>query len=146
MHQTLMKTVPVGKLDLHHQIPILLVADRTHRQSVEIVDRVSLLLPAVGIERLLEVAFLVQQTDRDQRNASVAGGLQMIAGEHTQTPSVDGHAFHHAVLHGKVSDQPALAWFGTFNVGAEPLTGAAVGGEKPRIGGGSLERSLRDAP
>src|ERR1700692_2241160 len=97
MHQSLMKTVPVGSLTV-------LIVDRTHREGVEIVDRVSLLLPAIRVERLLEVAFLVQQPDRDQGDAPIAGGLQVIAGEHPQPPAIDGHAFHHAVLHGKVSD------------------------------------------
>ncbi len=54
---------------------------------------VALLLPAVGRERLAEVAVAVEEADADQRHAEVAGRLEVVAGQHARgRPSTAGSA------------------------------------------------------
>ena len=103
---------------LHRDDDVLavFVPNRPHRKRVEIVDRVALLLPAIRIERLLQVALLVQQTHADQRNRAIAGGLQVIAGKHAQSAAINRHAFHQPVLHRKIRDQAIVGWLGAFEV------------------------------
>ena len=72
------------QLDGDHHVFAIFVPHRPHRKRVEIVDRVAFLLPAIRIERLLQVAFLVQQADANQRNRAVAGSFQVVAGKHAQ--------------------------------------------------------------
>ena len=60
------------------------VAQQLERQPVRVVARVALGLPAVGGQRLGEVAVPVQQPHADQRHAEVAGRLEMIAGQDAQ--------------------------------------------------------------
>ena len=59
-------------------------AFQADRQVVKVVVLVGFLLPAGGVEVLAEIALLVEQPDADQRHAQVAGGLQVIAGQHAQ--------------------------------------------------------------
>ena len=59
-----------------------------HRQPVRVLRWKGLELPAVGVQRLVEVALAIQQPDRHQRQAEVAGRLEMIAGEHPETAGV----------------------------------------------------------
>jgi hypothetical protein len=44
--------------------------------------------PAVGVNRLAEIAFLIQKAHAHGRNIEVAGGLQVIAREHAQAPCI----------------------------------------------------------
>ena len=48
------------------------------RERVEVVGGIPLLLPAIGIEHLAEIALLVEQADADQRVILIAGGFQVI--------------------------------------------------------------------
>ena len=57
-----------------------------HRLRVD--DRVALLLPAVGRERLLEVAVAVEQSHPDHGSAEVAGGLEVVAGKDAEPAGV----------------------------------------------------------
>ena len=51
-------------------------------------DRVGLLLPAVAATATAEVAGAVEQADADDRDAEVAGGLQVVAGEDAEAAGV----------------------------------------------------------
>ena len=51
-------------------------------------DRVVLLLPAVGGQRLPEVPAPVEQADPDDRHAEVAGRLQVVAGQDAEAAGV----------------------------------------------------------
>src|SRR5205085_8551579 len=67
--------------------------DGDQRQSVKIVNRIPLLLPAVRIEKLPEISLLVQKADPDQREILVARRLQMVAGEDSEAARIDRQAF-----------------------------------------------------
>ena len=56
------------------------------RQVEEVVLGVALLLPAVDVEVLAEVALAVHQADADERQAEVAGALEVVAGEDARPP------------------------------------------------------------
>ena len=79
---------------------------------VEVVARGSFLLPAVGVEVLAEVALAVEQADADQRQAEVAGALQVVAGEDAEAAGVDRQAFVEAELGGEVGDRNVAAVVG----------------------------------
>src|SRR5262249_17861141 len=93
------------KLDRNLEIITRGVANRDHREREEIVDRIALLLPAIGVQVLTEVAVLIEQTDADQRNGAIAGGLQVVAGEDAEATRVDWEALGEAVFGGEVGDQ-----------------------------------------
>ena len=79
IRHTLMPDGSGGQLHLHLQLVAVRVEYLFDRQRVKIVDRIALLLPAIGIQRLLVIALLVQQADADQRAVRIARSLQMIA-------------------------------------------------------------------
>ena len=62
---------------LHGDLQVLArcVLHRRNRQGIEVVDRVALLLPAVGVELLPEIALLVEQAEADQRIILVAARI-----------------------------------------------------------------------
>ena len=74
------------------------------RQVEEVVLGVALLLPAVHGEVLAEVALAVHQADADERQAEVAGALQVVAGQHAEAAGVDRHALVQAELGAEVGD------------------------------------------
>src|SRR5262249_34090949 len=74
------------------------------RQVEEVVFRIAFLLPAIDVEILAEVTLAVHQADAHEGNAEVAGGLEVVAGEHAEASRVDRHAFVDAELHGEVAD------------------------------------------
>ena len=57
-----------------------------HRVRVEV--GVALLLPAVGGQRLPEVAVAVEEADAHERHAEVAARLEVIAGQHAEAAGV----------------------------------------------------------
>ena len=63
-------------------------AQHRERQPVGVEHRVALLLPAVGRDRLGEVARLVEQADADQRDAEVGGRLEVVAREDAEPARV----------------------------------------------------------
>ena len=46
-------------------------------------------LVAVTTDALVQVAAVVEEADRDQRHAEVAGRLEVIAGEHAQAAGIE---------------------------------------------------------
>jgi hypothetical protein len=83
------------------------IEHRADRQAEQVVDRVLLLLPAVGGERLVEVALRVHETDADERHAEVAGLLAVIAREHAQAAGVDRQRLMQRELGREVGDRLA---------------------------------------
>ena len=64
----------------------------------------ALLLPAVGVEALAEVALGVQQADGDERHAEVRRRLEVVAGEHAEAAGVLRHGLADAELGREVGD------------------------------------------
>ena len=77
---------------------------RADGQGAEVVHAVLLVLPALLVELLGEVALVVEQADRHQGQVQPAGRLEMVAGQHAQAARVDGQAGGQAVLHAEVGD------------------------------------------
>ena len=78
---------------------------RLDRQQVGVVVEVRFLLPAVGVERLAEVALGIKQADADQRDAQVAGALEVVAGQDAEAARVDRQALVEAELGREVGDR-----------------------------------------
>ena len=70
---------------------------------------VALLLPAVGVERLAEVAVPVEEADADEGHAEVAGRLQVVAGQHAEAAGVLRERLGDAELGGEVGDRAQRA-------------------------------------
>lgn len=73
-------------------------AHQGERQLVRIEHGVVLLLPAVAGQALAEVAVPVEQADRDEGDAEVAGGLQVVSGEDPESAGVLGQSGGHPEL------------------------------------------------
>ena len=71
----------VGQRDRDRGAAPVGLAELGERELVGVEDRIALLLPAVAVERLLEVAVAVEQAHADQRDAEVGGRLEVVAGE-----------------------------------------------------------------
>ena len=98
--------VPARQRHGHRQRQPVLVLDPAERQAREVVVGVVVLLVAVGIDRLAEVALAIQQPDADRGEGHVARGLHVVAGEHAQAARVDAERFVEAVLRAEVGDRP----------------------------------------
>ncbi len=81
------------------------VTQQGERQSVGVVGRVALGLPAVRRQRLGEVAVPVEQPDADDRDAEVAGALEVVAGQDAEAAGVLGQHGGDAVLRREVGDR-----------------------------------------
>lgn len=66
------------------------LADQVEREFVGVEDGIVLLLPALAREGLAEVAVPVEQTDADERDAEVAGGLEVVARQDAEAAAVLG--------------------------------------------------------
>jgi hypothetical protein len=93
-------------LDRHPHRPAAGVPRRLDRQQIGVGLDVALLLPALRVERLVEVALVVQDADADQRDAQVAGALEVVAGQHPQAAGVDRQALVQPELHREVGHRP----------------------------------------
>ena len=71
---------------------------RLQAERVGVDAFVALLLPALAVELLVEVALRVQQSDTDQGDAEIRGRLQVVAGEHPEAARVLGERFGDAEL------------------------------------------------
>ena len=119
---------------------------RLDRQHPAVDVEVVLVLPAVDVEPLPEVALVVIQPDANQRNAEIGRALQMIAGEDAEAAGVDRQRLVQAELGGEVSHRPRAEHAGVLaapgvlrlQVFAEPAVGvvdAPMEGElrRPRL-------------
>ena len=139
-----MYTSPVGNCTVTFRSWPCRVLDRDQRQRVEIVGRVALLLPPVRIQRLAEIALLIEQPDAHQRIVLVARGFQMIAGENAQTARIHRQALGQAVLGGKVSNQLAIGRRRRLlDAGVEGLASQLVQRQVAGIGSRLVQSRLR---
>ena len=82
-----------GKIDRHaHAI----ASGQCHAERIQV--GIPLLLPALRVERLAEVAVPVQESDTDERHTEIAGRLQMISGQHAESAGVLRKGFGDAEL------------------------------------------------
>ena len=94
----------LGELDAEAHLPPLGVEHRRRRQ-VLVVDRlVAVLLPAVLVDELVDVALVIEQPHADDRHAEVAHALQVVAGEHPEAARVDGQRLVEPELGREVGD------------------------------------------
>ena len=82
----------------------VLAEDAQDRQLGQVVVGVGVFLVPVRVDRLAEVAVLVEETHADERHGHVARGLDVVAGENAQAAGVDAQALVKAVLGAKVGD------------------------------------------
>ena len=99
------REIPAGQLDRDGQRQPVGVLDAADRQPAEVVVGVVVLLVAVGIDGLAEVAVAIQQADAERRQGHVAGGLHVVAGEDAQAARVDAERLVQAVLRAEVGDR-----------------------------------------
>ncbi len=84
-------------------------------EAVGVEAREALLLVAVGVEPLAEVALGVEQADRDERNAEIGCRLEVVAGEDAEASAVLRQRLGEAELGREVGDElerrsRAVAW------------------------------------
>ena len=79
---------------------------RLHRQQPVIDVEVVLVLPAVAVEPLPEVALVVVEADADERDAEVGRALDVVAGEDAEAARVDRQRLVQAELGREVRDRP----------------------------------------
>ena len=94
------------------------VSVRPSDWGVELGD--ALLLPAVGVEALAEVALGVEQPDADERHAEVGRRLEVVAGQHAEAAGVLRQGLGDAELGGEVGDRAQR------RAGAEPNHAGAL--------------------
>ena len=78
---------------------------QAQRQTGRVDQRILFGLPAVGGQRLPEVSRPVVQPHRDERQAQIGGGLEVIAGQDAQTAGVVRQHLRDAELHREVRDR-----------------------------------------
>ena len=99
------RQVAPGQLDRHRQRQARLVLDPSERQPGQVVVGVVVLLVAVGIDRLAEVALAIEEAHADRRQGHVAGRLHVVAGEHAEPARVDAEQFVEPVLGAEIGDR-----------------------------------------
>ena len=80
------------------------VAQHAQGEAVRVEDGVGLLLPAVGGDRLREIARAVEQPDADDRHAEVGGALQVVPREDPEPAGILRKGGGDAELGGEVAD------------------------------------------
>ena len=99
------RQVAPGQLDRHGQRQPRRVLDPSERQARQVVVGVVVLLVAVGVDRLAEVALAIEEADADRRQGHVAGRLHVVAGEHAEPARVDAERFVEPVLGAEIGDR-----------------------------------------
>ncbi len=115
---------------------------------------VGLLLPAVAVERLAEVAVPVEQADADEGHAEVAGGLEVVAGQHPEATGVLRERLGDAELGREVGDAPqgpvglgpGLEPAGLVEVAAELGVDLGEEAQERRVVGQGVEPVATDQP
>ncbi len=110
----------------------VLLGERGEGQLVRVEHRIVLLLPAVAGEGLAEVAVPVEQADADQRDAQVAGGLEVVAGQDAEAAGVLRQRGRDAEFRREVGDRGRQ--LGRLCLALVPAVAARVVGEV--VGGG----------
>ena len=117
-----------GQLDGDARRRAVLLAQQRQRQPVGVEHRVVLLLPAVAVQALAEVAGLVEQADAHDRHADVGGRLEVVAGEDAQAAGVLRQRRGDAELGAEVGDRRRAR--------PRPAPGPTAGTSGPRRGSG----------
>jgi hypothetical protein len=94
-----------GQLHGHRQRVTDLVGDALERELRDVQVRISMLLVAVRVDRLAEVAVAVEEAHGHERQGHVRGGLAVIAREHAQATGVDGQGLVQPELGAEVGDR-----------------------------------------
>ena len=94
-----------GHLDADRQRIAVSAGNPPQRQPLGVVVGIGVLLVAVGVDRLAEVAVAVEEAHADERDGHVRGGLEVVAGEHAQAAGVDAERLVEAVLGAEVGDR-----------------------------------------
>ena len=102
--QTAIASTRPGSSTVDRQRQAVLVLDPRERQAGEVVVGVVVLLVAVRVDRLAEVALAVEQPDADERQGHVAGRLHVVAGQDPEATRVDPERLVDAVLGAEVGD------------------------------------------
>jgi hypothetical protein len=89
---------PAAGVDLHGDRLAVEPDRRLDRQRLDPRLQIFLVLVAVDVELLAEVALVIEQADGDQRHAEAAGALDVVAGEDAEAAGVDRHRFVDAEL------------------------------------------------
>jgi hypothetical protein len=76
------------------------------RQVVRLEDRIGLGLPALGVQELAEVAFVVEEADAHERHPHVARGLEEVPRQDAEASRVDRQALGQAELGREVATCP----------------------------------------
>ena len=143
-----------GQLDGDAGGRAVLVAQQRQGQPVGVEDGVVLLLPAVAVQALAEVAGLVEQADPDDRDPDVGGRLEVVAGEDAEATGVLRQGGGDAELGAEVGDRrghvlrllaaPLLVPAVLADVPVERLLGGVDPLDEGRVGGEPLELLRRD--
>ena len=96
---------PPGQRHLDAHRGAVRAVQQGQRQRVRVEQRIALLLPAGQVERLAEVAGPVEQADADDRDAQVAGRLEVVTGQDAQPAGVLRQHLGDAELRGEVADR-----------------------------------------
>ncbi len=102
--------IPIGQLHGYGERVAVRAQDAQDRQPGQVVVGVGVLLVSVRVDRLAKVAALVEETDAHERHGHVAGGLDVVAGQHAKPAGVDAQALVEAVLGAEVGDRAAQRW------------------------------------
>ena len=94
-----------GQVDRHRQDASRRRLHRQHRQPREVVVGIGVLLEAVGVHRLAEVAGAVEQAHAHERHAEVARRLAVVARQDTQAARVDAERLVDPELHREIGDR-----------------------------------------
>ena len=134
-----------GQVDRHPD-PV----DQLQGHGVRVEDRIALLLPAVGVEVLAEVAEPVHEPDTGQGDAQAAGRLQVVAGEDAEAAGVLGQGLGDPELRGEVGHAaqrargPVLEPPGRLEVAAQVVVHLAEEAHEGGVGGQLLEPLAAD--
>src|SRR5208282_304898 len=81
-----------GQVELQPQPLTICGSQRHDRQLAGVAIRIEGLLRAVLVDHLAEIALLIKQPHADDRNAQIAGRLELIAGDVAEATRVVGKA------------------------------------------------------
>ena len=96
---------PAPGVDTDHDRLAVGADRRLDRQQIDLGRLVLLVLVAVDVEMLAEVALRVEQADGDQGDAEAAGALHVVAGQHTEAAGIDRHRLVDPELRREVDDR-----------------------------------------
>ena len=106
---------PARQVDGHREHAAVRGLDGQDGQAGEVVVRVDVLLEAVVVDGLPEVAGAVEQPHAHEGHPEVGGRLAVVAGQHAQAARVDAQGLVDAELHGEVGDRPGQRRLGSSN-------------------------------